>query len=204
MRMAESFALDFDGNIKRTTLQHLIRGSHFMTTTEQSVIVEITDNGKLKRHVYPIVNGDGELMTHRLRRLLAGKIGHKQGDYYGERHKVHFVGLVWRPPYQLLQDILQDRIRLQHELVMLEGDSELARMPPTVIPDKETDTKVTTLVLRELKNRTAIKARIRELDRIKEAQATEGDVASGGFSGSVSDDASSGGGLAEGGGWIQP
>lgn len=155
-----------------------------MKTTERNVIVEITDNGKLKRHVYSIATGDGELMTHRLKRLLSGKIGHKRGDFYGERYEIHFMGLVWAPPYRLLQEVLQDRIRLQRELFSLEGESELTQISPAPIPEKASDTKISTLLLRELDYRASIKARIRELERTKGKQTRER--------------------FEDGGGWIQP
>ena len=135
------------------------------------MIVEITDNGRRKRHVYPI-SDHGELMTHRLRRLLNGRLGHIRGDYYTERHEICFVGLVWQSPYVLLREITQDRLRLQEELMELEGPSWLTEILPIVVPDKASDAKISALMLQELGNRAEIKARIQEAEQAK-AELTE-------------------------------
>ena len=71
-----------------------------MKTREKNVIVEITDNGRVRRRSYPIADENGNLMTNRLRRLIAGKLGHSYND---EGHSIHFVGMVWNKPYTILQ-----------------------------------------------------------------------------------------------------
>ena len=53
-----------------------------MKTKERNVIVEVKV-GESKRHrriSYPITDGDGNLMTNRLRRLIAGKLGRSESE----------------------------------------------------------------------------------------------------------------------------
>ena len=55
-----------------------------MKTREKNVIVEITDNGRVRRRSYPIADENGNLMTNRLRRLIAGKLGHSYNGLMDE------------------------------------------------------------------------------------------------------------------------
>ena len=134
-------------------------GTYIMKTDERSVVVETTENGRAKRLVYPIVTDDGELMTHRLRRLLSGKLGASGGD--GVRREIHFVGMVWRKPYPLLQEILQDRLALQRELIELGDTGKLTRVPPITIPERASNGNITTLMQKEMKLRDSLKRRIK-------------------------------------------
>ena len=134
-----------------------------MKTDERSVVVEVTENGRSKRLVYPIATDDGELMTHRLKRLLAGKLGSSDGGD-GIKRDIHYVGMVWRKPYVLLQEILQDRLRLQRELIELGDGNKLTRVPPTTIPEKTSSTNVTKLIQKELRLRKAMKQRLTEFN----------------------------------------
>ncbi len=148
-----------------------------MKTTQKSVTVEVMDGGKMKRYVFPIVTSDGDLMTHRLRRLMAGKIGHGHSAACSEQRDVRYLGMIWRPPYTLLQEIVWDRLRLQHDLSQLGDASELAEMPITVIPDRAPNDEITSLTLRELRARTRMKVRINELSQKKELLSCDGETA---------------------------
>lgn len=141
------------------------KGVVLLKTTEKTVIVAITDNGELKRHIYPIATADGELMTHRLRRLLDGKIGHCINDYYEEWHDIRFVGLVWQKPYRLLEEIAQDRQRLQKELHAL--DSWWAVMP-VEIPEDATNGQISVMIRDELDDRKLYKSQIEEIKKARE------------------------------------
>lgn len=134
-----------------------------MRTVEKSVIVEVTENGREKRLLYPIVSSDNELMTHRLNRLLAGKLGHSGAD--GVRREIHFVGMVWRKPYTLLQELVQDRVLLQKKLIELEGHDKLTDTPPIAIPERASHSKITTLTQNELHLRDELKRRIKRHER---------------------------------------
>ena len=138
-----------------------------MKTTVKSVIVEVMDGGKLKRHIYPIVTSDGELMTHRLERLLKGKLGHGRVATYGEPRDIHYVGMVWYAPYMLLEELVQDRLKLQQKLQESGDESPVANLPITEVPDGESCHRVTELMLRELRYRRQIKARINYLGQQK-------------------------------------
>ena len=146
-----------------------------MKTTVKTVTVEITDNGKRKYLTFSIATKDGDLMTNRLKKLLAGKISYC-GNIWRDGHgifvdpirDVHFVGMVWRPPYQLLQELIADRIQLQRELYKLEGKSELTNIQGVVTPKTVTSDVITEFVLDEIRTRELVKKRIRELDRIKD------------------------------------
>ena len=130
-----------------------------MKTDERNVVVEVTENGRAKRLIYPIATDDGELMTHRLKRLIAGKLGASDGD--GGKREIHFVGMIWRKPYPLLQEILNDRLELQKELIELGDGNKLTRIPPITIPEKASNGNITTLLQKELKLRDSLKRRIK-------------------------------------------
>lgn len=130
-----------------------------MKTDERSVVVEITENGRAKRLIYPIATDDGELMTHRLKRLLSGKLGASGDD--GTKRDIHFVGMVWRKPYPLLQEIMHDRLELQKELIQLGDGHKLTRIPPVTIPEKASNGNISALLQKELKLRESLKRRIK-------------------------------------------
>lgn len=139
-------------------------GMYIMKTVERNVVVEISENGRAKRLIYPIVSDNGELMTHRLRRLLAGKLGYSGGD--GLRKDVHFVGMVWKKPYTLLQELTGDRVKMQQKLAKLEGHDKLTDFPPTIVPDRASQGRISTLVQNELHLRDELKRRLRRHERI--------------------------------------
>lgn len=136
-----------------------------MKTSEKTVVVEVKVAGRVVRHTYPIATENGDLMTHRLKRLMAGHVGHSRNphDAYED---VHFIGMIWRPPYQLLQEISHDRLDLQDQLRACEGKSNFTEAEPAEIPDKAENGKITTMIQDELKMRGLLKAR---LDRIAAA-----------------------------------
>ncbi len=131
-----------------------------MKTREKSVIVEFTDNGRFKRYVFPIINKDGELMTHRLERLLAGKVN------LGERERlrdIHFVGISWHEPCILLEDLNQECSRLMEEIVNLEGHLDLTELiKPQAIPCGSVNDKISFLVRRQLTLRRKLKRKLNE------------------------------------------
>lgn len=137
-----------------------------MKTTVKTVKVEITDNGRQRFLNYTIATPDGTLMTNRLRKLLSGNLGHcSVYDDHGismDMRDIHFVGMVWRPPYQLLKEITQDRIRMQEELCELEG-KHLGQTPQVVILNNASSGAVSKLIMRELDKRESLKASIIKL-----------------------------------------
>ena len=120
---------------------------------------------------YSIATKDGVLMTHRLEKLLSGSVIRRHEErldaHYGEWHDIQFVGMVWRPPYRLLQEIADDRKELQRELFQMEGLNDLTEYPTLDIPMKECSHKISELIKTELDLRKKLKARLHELDDIK-------------------------------------
>ena len=131
-----------------------------MKTREKSVIVEFTDNGRFRRYTFPIVNKEGELMTHRLERLLAGKVN------LGERERlrdIHYVGINWHEPCILLEDLNQECSRLMEEIVSLEGHLDLSKLiKPQAIPCGSVNDKISFLVRRQLTLRRKLKRKLNE------------------------------------------
>ena len=128
------------------------------------VIVEMAEKGRHKRYAFPIMTEDGTLMTHRLRRLMMGKCGSRRSD--GNEVEQHFVGMVWKPPYTVLQTLLDERSDLQEELLIREGHNELTDVPLPEVPSKRIpNDEMTCLVSYELKLRKALKADISKYDR---------------------------------------
>lgn len=145
-----------------------------MKTSEKYVVAQIETNGQVTERKFYIYGKDGVLMTHRLRRLLEGKIQH----YYDEEHRetvyFHFVGMVWRPPYRLLQEIVQDRLLLQADLAGLATSGALSHIAeldgllrelPTPIPEKAPSDDITRLMRHELDLRHRLNIKIREIRR---------------------------------------
>ena len=130
-----------------------------MKTEVEYLAVDVTENGKLVRRSYPIVNSEGNIMTHRLRRLLAGKLGDSQNDMMAVN--VHFIGAVWHPPYTILQRLAQERRSLQDSLLILEGHNELTDYPAPIVPAFASNDKITRLVQEELKLRRKLQERLR-------------------------------------------
>ena len=124
----------------------------------ETAIIEVTEDGRHKRYAFPIVTASGKLMTHRLRRLLNGKFG----SFSSNGHTVtqHFVGMVWKPPYTVLELLIQERRALQDELLRIEGHNEDTDAPPTIIPKRATNDEITRLVSYELKLHKEFSARI--------------------------------------------
>ena len=131
-----------------------------MKTRAKSVVVEVTDNGRLTRRRYPIADKDGNLMTNRLRRLITGKLG--RSDYEDERN-IHFVGMVWDKPYIILNELMAERLLLQSELILRGYHGALVLVAPRSVPESASDDTITNLVLHELKLHDKIKNRLRQL-----------------------------------------
>ena len=149
-----------------------------MKTTVERATVEMIVDGHRSFYAYSIATRSGDLMTKRLKKLLDGSIisnYQRQHDhlYSDWPPDVQFVGAVWAPPYQLLREIAEDRKALQRELFQMEGLTDLTEYPTLDIPMKECSHKISELMETELKLRKKLKARIRELDRIKEERDAE-------------------------------
>ena len=65
-----------------------------MRTSEEFVVAEIESNGRTYERKFYIATKNGELMTRRLRRLLAGSISHYYDQRNRERVYFHFVGMI--------------------------------------------------------------------------------------------------------------
>lgn len=145
-----------------------------MKTSEKYVVAKIEVDGRVYERKFRVATDDGELMTRRLKRLLSGGVSH----YYDQEHRetvyFHFIGMVWRPPYRLLHEVIEDRLLLQTELagtaaersmdaaIELDG---LLRELPSAVPKKAMNDKITVLLHRELDLRHRLSAKIRELKR---------------------------------------
>ena len=158
-----------------------------METTVKRVFVEVIDNGKPRVLPCPIRTTDGKLMTQRLKRLINGNYQWNYAVWRNDcedahifvNHDVYSQGLVWKKPYTLLTEIVQDRVELQRELYMLEGTSELTRVAPVLVLDDATNSSISETILHELELRKAIKSRLRELGDIKSAQSRSHDYSGG-------------------------
>ncbi len=155
-----------------------------MRTTVEKVYVEtIDDDGRIGLASYPIRTEEGRLMINRLKRLLKIDIQQVNGpwrDPHGNEsdsaHIVfldepHYIGLVWKRPCQLLDEIIQARIDLQNELFRLEGESDLTSANSEAValcnlPNVE----VSKMILQELELYKKIRSRIRTLDNTKDEQ----------------------------------
>ena len=153
-----------------------------MKTTVKKVYVETIDNGKVRMRAIPIRTPSGELMTRRLKRLIEGKIRQNYGSWCELRdeeaqiftqHEVYYVGMIWKRPCLLLQELVQDRIGLQHELYKLEGECDLTRSQPCAVASNATNLEISSAILCEIELRKDIKHRIRELDVIMESHDKE-------------------------------
>ena len=150
-----------------------------MRTSEECVVAEIESNGRTYERKFYIATKNGELMTRRLRRLLAGSISHYYDQRNRERVYFHFVGMIWRPPYRLLQEIVQDRLSLQTELAGLVVNTAdaadlnlngLLRELPTPIPEKAPHDKITTLMQHELELRRELDSKIKEVQQYHDSR----------------------------------
>lgn len=143
-----------------------------MKTSEKTVTVEVKIGNRTTRRVYPIVSKKGELMTHHLRKLMAGGVKAQRNSRGEEIGTIHFIGMIWKPPYRILQEVIRDRMEKQTELaglvqrhgelVPLEG---LLTVTAAVIPEKADNTKITTLLQHELDLRHQIDLKIGEMKR---------------------------------------
>lgn len=154
-----------------------------MKTTVKSVEVELIDDGRRVVRRYSIATKSGELMTHRLEKILNGNVirNHEErlDAHYGDWHEIQFIGMVWQPPYQLLREIAEDRTGLQRELFSMEGASDLTEYPTLDVPMKECSCKISELILTELNLRKKLKTRLAELDQIKARKDSETDMTGG-------------------------
>ena len=142
-----------------------------MKTKEKSVVVEVKvgESKRLRRLSYPIADSDGSLMTNRLRRLIAGKLGRSESD---EEREIHFMGMVWNPPYTILQELAAERLLLQRQLQLMGDRSKLATASPLLAPERAANEEITEMVSRELWLREQMKAKIQQRKAIVQANNT--------------------------------
>ena len=131
-----------------------------LKTTVEEVIVEVTVNGRKRRLVFPIKNKDGELMTHRLKRLMRGRFS--SGNNGGQDVEFHFVGMVWRPPYTLLRELYEENCALRNELMGMDGSGHLVVAEPPAIPKHVPHDAVTQMIQKELKLYDGLRRRIKD------------------------------------------
>ena len=168
-----SFVIIFQCNkfFSADTFTIFYLGGSTLKTTVKQVTVELIDDGHRVMRQYSIATKDGILMTHRLEKLLSGSVIRRHEErleaHYGEWHDIQFIGMVWQPPYRLLQEISEDRKELQRELFNMAGSSDLTEYPTLTVPMKECNHKISELIKTELDLRKQLKARLRELDDIK-------------------------------------
>lgn len=145
-------------------------GVHFMRTDVGFVEVAFELYGVKKRKKVTIIDAEGNLMDSRLRSALMGtgiRIGNENlMDVSGAK----FIGAIWKPPYELLAQLLLDRVSKQKELrLLLEHEGTLGRSgsdsivdePEIEVPDKAENADVTAMVLSELALRRRLKRRIK-------------------------------------------
>ena len=150
-----------------------------MRTSEKFVVAHISVNGRTETHRFPISTANGELMTHRLKRLVAGGSIHCR-DSDGHMMSSDIVEMVWRPPYVLFQEILRDRLWLQARLTGMAAGSPqdeqtncLMRELPTPIPESADSSAISTLIARELRLRKQLKQKLQKIERSRETQGAE-------------------------------
>ena len=138
--------------------------AHFMKTSEHNVIVDLKSNGSLRRCSFPIATKDGELMTHRLDRLLKGKISHSCEDGV-PKSDVHFVGIVWHRPFNLLNEVMRDRRALQIKLRRLCYTDPLIDIPLPYVSMSATSNIVSMTLQSELALREMLKKQIKKYEQ---------------------------------------
>lgn len=132
-----------------------------MKTTEGKIVIEvIDDNGRLRRHTLPIVDKNGDLMTNRLRRVIANVLSGSYGDE--NRHYVS-AKMVWEKPYTILRELAEERARLQDKLTEKGYRGTLTQMLPLEMPIDLPDEIITNLVKQELELYKEIKRVLKEM-----------------------------------------
>ena len=130
-----------------------------MKTTVKEVIVEVKEGSQVRRHTFPIVSKDGDLMTHRLKRLMDGKLSTRHSN--GPDSEQHFIGMVWRPPYTLLHELHEENQALKGKLVHLDGCDNLVVAESPRIPRRVPYDTITQMVRDELKLYYSLRRRIK-------------------------------------------
>ena len=145
-----------------------------MITSEMYVIVIAEHEGDIEYRKIPIASSKGELMTNRLKKLLAGHMSHPYGEYRGGISEIRMIGLFWRRPYTILREIAEDRIKRQKQL-MAEANAlnhhgpdiyELISEPPLEVPDQAGNEEISELMRREIDFRHRVKVKIKEIQNI--------------------------------------
>ena len=130
-----------------------------MFTTIKRVEVSVMIDGRETWFSYPIRTKEGFLMTHRLKNLLDGKIGRQRMN---DDREIVPKGLVWRPPYTLVHEIMNERVRLQNDLKKCGYSGRLVELPARTIPEDASNTQISAIVKKELKLINKIRNKIAE------------------------------------------
>ena len=130
-----------------------------MKTTVEKVIVEVSENDRNRRYSFPIRDKNNELMTHRLKRLMDGKLSTRHSN--GPDTEPHFIGMVWKPPYTLLQELCEENRALKSKLIHMDGCGHLVVAEPPVVPRRASHDTITQMVRDELKLYYSLRRRIK-------------------------------------------
>ena len=89
-----------------------------MKTKTQSVTMIVRDETGRERNISVSISDRGNLMTHRLSQLLAGRV-YLARRGCNDRDEAELVGFIWQPPYTLLQEIVDEVSALEKRLRVL-------------------------------------------------------------------------------------
>ena len=140
-------------------LSQYLKGVVPLKTTVEKAIVEVSENDRNRRYSFPIRNKDGELMTHRLKRLMGGKLSTRHCN--GPDMEPHFIEMVWKPPYTLLQELRTENRALKSKLIHMDGCGHLVIAEPPMVPKRARHDVITQMVRDELKLYYSLRRRIK-------------------------------------------
>ena len=132
-----------------------------MKTAEKEIRVLVNLCGTPAVRRYPIRTTSGLLMTRRLEQILKGNLGHTHGRGDEEKYDTEVIGVIWKKPYTVLHELIDDCIQMQSEILRRDGHSLLTDDAMCIVPEEAPDEYITKLVMYVLKLRKALK---RELD----------------------------------------
>lgn len=104
-------------------------------------------DGKSEEQKFPISDG-GVLMKRRLKCLLMNQVGVQRED---DHRDIHVIGPIWRAPYALLRELIDERVQLQEQLAAIgNAKIKLSRIPRREVPEKTSSGQITMLMRKEL------------------------------------------------------
>lgn len=132
-----------------------------MKTKQKSVIVVVSEDGIIRRRIYPIATRSGELMTRRLKRILAGNISANGAERSSD---IHFVEVEWHEPYSILNELRDDCSRLIDEIVAVTGVVDLSDFsgPTRRKPFRNNNERISFLIDSQLKLRRRLQKMLHE------------------------------------------